>query len=345
MLKFTLLITVVLDDVGTVLGCGASNQCQTFAEIYTNGEQLCNTMYGDAFVYTEDEANAYTMWFEGRENPNLATAANIAHLDHVATSDQNQCYLEYFHNVGEPLTDQTFGECRPWSDSACCAADTVRSATHIRDSYGPEYKWDRCGPLSASCERYMLQENCFYECDPTIGHYRRFPPAANVSATNVDRTVYNATNDDHNRWEVTGVPIKASYCNDWYAACAEDLFCATDGGNVFSCAAQYEPCDNEAILNEQIANLTAELNNAPAPSASTSPPQSAANADDDDDDNAGLVVGLVIAATVGVLGLGLAAVLITREKDGKPLFMPLDNTEIVGHSFEMSSGSTRSANL
>ena len=106
-----------------------------------------------------------------------------------------------------------------------------------------------------------------------------------------------------------------------------------------------EPCDNEAILNEQIANLTAELNNAPAPSASTSPPQSAANADDDDDNNAGLVVGLVIAATVGVLGLGLAAVLITREKDGKPLFMPLDNTEIVGHSFEMSSGSTRSANL
>ena len=183
-------------------------------------------MFGDAFVYTEDDANAYTMWFEGRNNPNLITATNIAHLNHVDVVDQNQCYLEYFHNVGDPLTNQTFGECRPWSDNACCEANTVKSATQIRDSYGDEHKWDRCGPLSASCERYMLQENCFYECDPTIGHYRRFPTTANVSATNMDRMVYNATDDDHNRWEVTGVPIKASYCNDWCVSAPLLLLCS-----------------------------------------------------------------------------------------------------------------------
>ena len=167
-----------------------------------------------------------------------------------------------------------------------------------------------------------------------------------------------------------------------YAACAEDLFCATDGGNVFSCAAQCndhnsstprrpggtlkllarniswlavvsltaesqatvarvaasgslaradlqsyhrpralsiadEPCDNEAILKEQIANLTAELNTTDGVGVIAV----------DDDDDAGLVVGLVIAAAVAVLGLGLVAVLIAREKDGKALFAPLENTE------------------
>ena len=33
------------------------------------------------------------------------------------------------------------------------------------------------------------------------------------------------------------------YCDSWYEACADDLFCASEGGDFFSCAAEYEECD------------------------------------------------------------------------------------------------------
>jgi folate receptor len=39
------------------------------------------------------------------------------------------------------------------------------------------------------------------------------------------------------------MPIKASYCDAWHHACADDFFCGSDGGSFFSCAAEYEKCD------------------------------------------------------------------------------------------------------
>ena len=36
-----------------------------------------------------------------------------------------------------------------------------------------------------------------------------------------------------------GMPIKASYCDAWYTACIDDKFCASDGGDFFSCAKEY----------------------------------------------------------------------------------------------------------
>ena len=37
------------------------------------------------------------------------------------------------------------------------------------------YHWDRCGPLSPQCERFFVQEACFYECEPAAGLFRRYP--------------------------------------------------------------------------------------------------------------------------------------------------------------------------
>ena len=34
----------------------------------------------------------------------------------------------------------------------------------------------------------------------------------------------------HNNWELYRMPIKASYCDDWWTACKDDKFCAADGG-------------------------------------------------------------------------------------------------------------------
>ena len=37
--------------------------CQTFDQIYANGEELCEVMWNNAFEYTTDEDNAYTFWW------------------------------------------------------------------------------------------------------------------------------------------------------------------------------------------------------------------------------------------------------------------------------------------
>lgn len=53
--------------------------------------------------------------------------------------------------------DETFTECHPWKENSCCEQETVRSVQAIKEAYGPEYHWDRCGPVSQACERFFVQ--------------------------------------------------------------------------------------------------------------------------------------------------------------------------------------------
>ena len=46
----------------------------------------------------------------------------------------------------------------------------------------------------------------------------------------------------HTHTQLEKMPIKASFCDNWYAACADDKFCAADDGDFFSCAAIYKVC-------------------------------------------------------------------------------------------------------
>lgn len=123
------------------------------------------------------------MWFEGRENPNIQVAARHPNLSHVSDSGRNQCYLEYFHHNGPPVSNNSFNECRPWEQSACCTPHTVRSDEALRTSYGANWEWDRCGQLSPQCERFFVKEACFYECDPVVGHWRRYPNVDDVNSS------------------------------------------------------------------------------------------------------------------------------------------------------------------
>lgn len=86
------------------------------------------------------------------------------------------------------------------------------------------------------------------------------------------------------------MPIKASYCDDWWTACKDDKFCAADGGNYFSCAAQYEAVDEAA--------------------------------------KARLATGLGAgAAALLVLALGSVAYIVRMERKGNPIFKPLNENK------------------
>jgi folate receptor len=195
--------------------------CSQFNEIYADGTELCNIMWGGAFEVTDDEENAYTMWFFDKENnPNDA----ITKLLFGDDSAPDQCGLQYFHKDTPGPEGDDMNECHPWTDSACCHSDTVGSVDKIRESYGEGFEWDRCGPMSQACERFFIQEACFYECEPNAGLYRLF----NDSQTE---------HPDFNLWQMSKMPIKKSYCDAWHTACYNDYFCGS--GDFWECDAHY----------------------------------------------------------------------------------------------------------
>lgn len=99
---------------------------------------------------------------------------------------------------------------------------------------------DRCGELSQACERFFIQEACFYECDPNVGLWKITP---------------------NHTWKIYGMPIRSSYCDAWYQACYNDYFCASDGGSYFSCAREYAEVDKIVVTEiiEKEADETADI--------------------------------------------------------------------------------------
>jgi folate receptor len=224
-------------------------------EIYANGQELCEIMWGNAFVYQPDEDMGYTMWWSYGENPNPQVSHNIF-TDH---EPPEVCHLDYYHTDEPGPEPAGASECHPWADHACCTGETVETAEKLKLGYGAEYHWDRCGPLSPACERYFVEEACFYECEPAAGLFRRYPDGLlhdrdGHEAYDAKCDMYSETYDEsyaetncdmgfhgHNSWEIYKMPIKASYCDAWYLACRNDMFCGD--GDYFSCAASYEQLD------------------------------------------------------------------------------------------------------
>lgn len=301
----------------------AAPKCRRFDEIYADGKELCENMWNESFAYERDESTAYTMWFWDKENPNDAISEKLGLL----SGDHQVCHLDYFHKDTPGPEPAGFTECHPWKDNACCSHETVMSATKLKESYGPEYHWDRCGPLSPECERFFVQEACFYECDPNAGLFRKwdstvYDPKCDKSAEEYDKAFATAQGCDHNKWQVHKMPIKASYCDAWWTACAKDKFCSADDGDFFTCAAHYKEYDAKAA---EIARLEADLAEAESSGLDDS-----------------ILVLIIFLACVAALGLCGAGYLISREKRGKPVFGKLqeqsgDGTGVGGQAIGNSA--------
>lgn len=241
--------------------------CTQFKNIYTDGTELCEKMWADAFEVVDDDDQGYTMWFfDQGNNPNDA----VTHQLFGDNTVPDQCHLNYFHKEAPGPEDDAMTECHPWKNNACCDSSTVASVDTLNEAYGEGYQWDRCGPLSQACERFFVMEACLYECEPSAGLYRKFNDS-------------QADHPDFNEWQLHKMPIKKSFCDSWYTACANDYFCGA--GDYFECAATYE-----------------------------------ATAASSDNEDKGLIIGLSVVGVVAALGLLFAGFLISREKQGKPVF-------------------------
>eukprot|EP00931_Biecheleriopsis_adriatica_P048350 TRINITY_DN27936_c0_g1_i1.p1 TRINITY_DN27936_c0_g1~~TRINITY_DN27936_c0_g1_i1.p1 ORF type:complete len:334 (-),score=79.83 TRINITY_DN27936_c0_g1_i1:90-1091(-) len=308
--------------------------CKPFREIYPSGKELCEKMWGSAFRYEPDEAKAYTMWFFDSQNPNDAMAKSLGKLDNAG---HDTCGLQYFHKTAPGPESNAFTECHPWKDNACCAHGTVETYTKLKEGYGAEYHWDRCGPISQACERFFVQEACFYECDPNAGLYRKYnasvyDPRCDSGNTQYDEAYATANScASHNAWEMHGMPIKASYCDAWFDACRNDKFCSHDDGNFFSCAAVYESAD--AKLKKDLEQAQKELEDSSAKQKELEDSLASGAL------SPGAIVGIVVPSVLAVCGLGISCLLVQRERAGKPMFGRLLDEGPKGSPQEYGRGS------
>jgi len=308
--------------VASVTAAGASEVCSTFGQVFSGPEDMCNRLYGEAFLYTEDESKAFTMWHFDDTNPNDQTSIN------VHGSVPTTCEVEYLHKKAPTPEAETFTECHPWRESACCEEKNVNSLDVLKHAYGEEYRWDLCGPLTSECERFYVQENCFYECDVNLGYYRKYKDMSNPTqkksydercddtspqydaayaknnASMCSHYKYDKDNDAHNKWEINRMPIKASYCKAWFGACRDQpiVHC----GNAFTCgvevaAALPEKTDDQLALGQGLGMGTEKT---------------------DDQLALGLGLGLGMGALVVIMVAGIV-VLVVKEKRGKPMFTRL----------------------
>jgi folate receptor len=340
--------------------------CKPFKEIYTDGEDLINRMWGNSFKYETDESKAYTMWWteggaagtaDAHDNPNELISAGLG------LTVPDQCHLDYYHKDAPTPEGEDFTECHPWHASSCCHQATVMTPKAINEAYGAGYEWDRCGPISQACERFFVEEACFYECDVNMGLYRRFTDAQHAACTAegvavgatvtlADGSAYTCTDEwganAENKWEIHQMPIKASYADAFYRACANDLFC--DAGSFWTCKANYhahlaemaEKLANETAANataeaERVAQLAADLEKekekeAAAAANATAEAERAAQlaADLEKEENKGLepwaMALIIVFAVLGVVCAAGLCLVVSKEKAGKPMFVDLDST-------------------
>lgn len=248
-----------------VVGADDPLPCVPMGELYPTGEELCETMWDDAFEVVDD-ADGYTMWPFDEVNPN----DDVSEKRNLSGADK-KCYLDDFFHKAVPGPEPLDNECGVFRGNACCNASNVPGPEALQAAYGANYRWDRCGKLSPQCERFFVQEACFYECDANNGYWRKFVDESVVKMPDNDtgRFVYNpkcnsrdetewddiaengksptgeefyknnkayCNNTEHNRWQLWKTPIKRSYCKNWHAACKNDLFCGIKDGSYFKCA-------------------------------------------------------------------------------------------------------------
>ncbi|CAD7698129.1 unnamed protein product [Ostreobium quekettii] len=214
--------------------------CRKFSDVYADGKDVCNLMWGSSFYYEPNEDQAYTMDFEG-ENPNNAINLHVAFPDpcpshDVATVEEGcdelpihpkitphdceVCKLrnvdiegvEFTLNISLSVAD--LGPCQKYEENACCSAETASRIDS--DLYGPDFAWDRCyldgdrGEFPEKCGRWFVEEGCLYECDVSAGKYR----------------LWNDCSDsEEGPWRISKMPLKASECDQWYEDCKDVFFC------------------------------------------------------------------------------------------------------------------------
>ncbi|GMI21241.1 hypothetical protein TeGR_g11819 [Tetraparma gracilis] len=296
-------------------------ECKKFGEIYADGTQMMEKMWDNAFKVVPTGEPSYEQWWFSSLNPNNDVTELI-----FGTPAPTNCGLEYYHKPGnatphDPSPENAAqSECLPWITSSCCDENTVLDTQTIKEAYGKNYEWDRCGPISQGCERFFVQEACLYECDVNAGKYRLCSEDDIANSETKDIGLgYNISCNDNgygNRWQIYNMPVSKMYADAWYRSCENDSFCAADGGSFFSCALRYENSDAFKQQQQQQPQGDPEI------------VTEIVTVEEEVPVLPGWAIALIVVGGVAVVAAaGLAVftnVVVSAEKAGTPMFQPLN---------------------
>ena len=240
-------------------------KCVTFSEKYQDAQDFIeNGPWAGSFVYTDSDTTAYTMWFSNpSDNPNDEITSKLiadgkvnqtdGHLNDAGQVDK--CFLDYEHknldesvdNKVHPNEDPTnFTFCQPWAERSCCRSEDVGEAKYDKlfgDWIGVG---GACGDVSAACKQFFVEEQCFYDCEPALGLYRKF--RADDSHPLGHSSQLGPGSDESNNWEISGMPIQKAYVDRFFEACKNERFCDLYSG---------ETCDAASATLTASATTTA----------------------------------------------------------------------------------------
>lgn len=83
----------------------------------------------------------------------------------------NTCLDGRFHKSKPGIEEELFSQCSPWKSRSCCTNATAKSL-HEPNHYN--FNLDHCAhkkPMSEECKKHFIQDLCFYECSPNVGHW------------------------------------------------------------------------------------------------------------------------------------------------------------------------------
>lgn len=140
----------------------------------------------------------------------------------AAAAECDVCHLHYYHK--DVSSKEIFGadvtHCREYASESCCTAKTAKGVSTEGYLYGEGYNVHGCGTVSSTCQKFFIEESCFYECDKNMGKWRKHEECKDYNNAS------DPTQFEDNGWQIEHMPVKASYCDAWYEACKEDSICA-----------------------------------------------------------------------------------------------------------------------
>ena len=121
-------------------------------------------------------------------------------------------------------------QCAPWARRSCCTNETVQKIEQDGVLTLYNMKWNHCERnLSQDCRDWFVKDTCFYECSPNIGPF----------------IVVDRRSKKTRKERVINIPLCASDCDAWFAACKEDLTCSDNWGKNWKWTKQGNQCIKE----------------------------------------------------------------------------------------------------
>jgi folate receptor len=87
-----------------------------------------------------------------------------------------------------------------------------------------------CNDVSEKCQKFFIEEMCFYECDKSMGKFRKHDDCAETASKTNNQAPHHLP---ANAWQISAMPVSATYCDAWYDACKDDDFCAGPSKSYF----------------------------------------------------------------------------------------------------------------